>query len=483
MVFLVWPAAAVKPEPNSPGYLTDGHGAQGVIHVLLETRERYPHYDEYIRGTFQWLYDVRMERDGAYFWRMSASAPKGHPSYRERIDVSLRMMDLISRYDPELKDPLCRRLYEGSAKAVSMKLREEETKSGQGVWAEIRPNQSKYFAGLGHSHGQGAVLTLTASVHAGTGNADMKCFAIGAANLVKDHAVIGVDENGRPTATWLLPPPNEGEWRKTRWRTGWCYGAAGVVGGLLDFHAAFPEHRFHDGTSALDLAAAGLNWIITKHVVAGNGWNFENMRSDGPSENPGFGSGVSGIGHAFLTGYENYKETDPELAQIYLDAAKKAATYVVELHEFSWDYHGKVHRVQNGGFEYMNLGLCGTVGGEGRFLIPMATAVADTDPAFAERCTNGANSVADWFKDGAVPLNDGVCWHARPKFGGENTVNFAIDYGLTGMVIAVDQLAVGLDDPELAELTQKALKGMISLAVEEGDGYKWPLFTPAKDVR
>jgi hypothetical protein len=47
-------------------------------------------------------------------------------------------------------------------------------------------------------------------------------------------------------------------------------------------------------------------------------------------------------------------------------------------------------------------------------------------------------------------------------------------------VLALYLMADGLDDPELMELTHQALKGMLSLATKEGDGYKWPLFSSSK---
>ena len=344
--------------------------------------------------------------------------------------------------------------------------------------------------GLGRSHGTGKNLGSLAEMYTLTGDEKFKKWAFLQAKVIKNDAEEWTDEDGTSLTTWRLKPGERSAWRRTDWRTGWCYGTVGMVSGLMDFYDAFPDFRFEDGKSALDVASAALNWIITKRVIVGPGWVFMNMRADGPSENPGWGSGVAGIGYGFMRGYEYHKDTDPELAEVYLNAARKSAIYIYDLlrdpnespamkgHNLSrWDYLGRAHRIQPGGFESLNLGLCGGVGGTGRFLMPMAKLMKDKDPELAEKCLKSADVVAGWFKTRSIPCGKGVAWTARPKFGGENTINMAIDYGLTGMVLGIYVIADETDDPVLKELTRKAIDGMISLAVEEGDGYKWPLHT------
>ena len=44
-------------------------------------------------------------------------------------------------------------------------------------------------------------------------------------------------------------------------------------------------------------------------------------------------------------------------------------------------------------------------------------------------------------------------------------------------------MIIGLQDSQLAELTHQALKGVISLVVEEGDGYGRPLCKRVADVK
>ena len=471
------PAAPVEMEENSPGYLTDMHGAGGVLRALLEVKDEFPQYEKYMRGTLQWLYDVRIERDGAYTWMMSTTAPEGHPSHRESPGVAFQTASIILQIDPELNDPLYSTLYEGCMKTLEKRYSSAQAKRSP------KGRKAKQPIGLGHSHGLGSSLSGMSELYSLTKDERFRSWAISTADLIKDNADEWKAEDGSPMATWRLKPNERPAWRQTDWRTGWCYGTAGMVYGLMEFHNVFPDHRFHDGSSALDLASAGLNWLITKKVTTGKGWSFQNMRTDGPSENPGWGSGVAGIGYVFLRGYEYYKDSDPDLAAIYLDAARKSAVYIVELLELGWDYQGKAHRVQNGTFEHLNLALCGGVGGTGRFLVPMARAIEESDAELAERCIAATRVIASWYRTRAISCGSGIAWTARPKFGGENTINMAIDYGLTGMIIALHDLAVGLDDPELMELTGKALEGMVSLAVKEGDGYKWPLFTPTREVR
>jgi hypothetical protein len=51
------PARGVEME-KGPAYLTDSHGASGVVHAFLELSEVAPEYDRYWKGALNWLISV-----------------------------------------------------------------------------------------------------------------------------------------------------------------------------------------------------------------------------------------------------------------------------------------------------------------------------------------------------------------------------------------------------------------------------------------
>jgi len=463
--FAAIPALAVKMEKDGPGYLTDSHGACGVLRTLTALREDYPECNDYIKGTLQWLYDVRIDNGGAYSWKMSASAPKGHPSSRVLSTLGLSVARAIAYVDPKRTDPIYRDLYEGSIKALEKFSTVSKTKSGPAHWLNTS-NKSKKFKPLpGVSHGTGGVLVSITEIYEKTKDKRVSKWATGTANLLKDTATTS-EVDGLKLTTWP---------RKGKDVTGFCYGTGGIAYGLVILYKTFPEHRFYDGTSALDLAMESLNWVLSKKIVVGKGWTYEFIRSQKKSTNPGWGSGVTAIGETLMEVSALLEKEHPKDAARYLDAACKNAIYAIELVEKGWDVDGK----------HLNIGLCGGVGATGRFLLNVAERVQESDPNLAERARSAAKIYAGWFPKQALPCGDGVAWVARNHFGGGFnagkdkffTVNMAFDYGLSGMVFCLNELDQRMDDEAIKDTKDKALKAMLGLAVKEGEGYKWPLFS------
>ncbi|HID20928.1 MAG TPA: hypothetical protein EYP14_00800, partial [Planctomycetaceae bacterium] len=57
---------------DGPAYLTDSHGAAGVVHAFLELSEVAPEYDKYWKGALNWLISVtQRDKQGYLYWYMS----------------------------------------------------------------------------------------------------------------------------------------------------------------------------------------------------------------------------------------------------------------------------------------------------------------------------------------------------------------------------------------------------------------------------
>lgn len=473
-------AASIGPD-DPPHYMTDIHGAGGALRALLGIVDDYPQFEPYIEGTVNWLYNVRIETDAGVTWKNAVTlAPPGYPAHFGDWVCGVKSVYiawLCAQVDQRKPNPRCRELVQKTLRFIETQELPVETRSGYGCQFPGRAGgKTASGAGAGYWNGKGAVVYMFSHLYELTGDRQWKKFSEGLLNVLKDEAIETV-ENGTPLAMWY--------WNKRGkvWHTGFCYGTAGNVWGLLKAAQVFPDHRFHDGTSPLELANAGLNWLASKAIREGEGLSWPNVRYVTPTENVGWGGGAGGIGGTFLRGYQVNKTNNPEVAGRYLEVARKTAVKIVTQLEGGWDYRGKTFASQTGKPMEYNLAWCGGVGGTGRFLVPFANEIEARDPELAKRCRNASRIVAQWFLDEALPFGDGVVWHARKQFGGKRAVNFALDYGMSGMTLSVHQLARELKDPKLDKLALDAAKGMVALGVREGDGIKWPLITPLPKQR
>jgi len=458
---------AVEMEPNSPGYLTDSHGATGVLRAFLQVADSYPEVQPYVEGTVNWLYSVRIKENGSCTWWMSMSAPTGHAS--ARIRTPLGAIQVFAEVDKRWPNPKCREMIDESIVWLKKNTKKVQTASGEGWGALGSPNGQLRGNGSGRS-GPGGLLMALAESFMLTQRTELKEMAIGMANLIKD-AAIESKEDGRTLALWYFKEADK------RWQTGWCYGTAGTSWGLFSAYEAIPEYRFHDNTSFLDLGNAGLNWLMTKAEETDGKITWPRLRAPWPSENTGWGSGAGGVGGTFLRGYEINKDVHPDLAARYLDIAKKTGKAIADQLNGGWDYLGKSHVVQNGVTrEGLNLGFCGGIGGTSWFLSGLIRVVEKDNPKLAAECRDACKKLGQWYLSRAISFGGGRAWTARDKFGGEKTLSIALDYGLTGMIWSINILAETLDDKDLKKLEKDALTALLSLGVQE-DTYKWPLFT------
>ena len=162
-VFVLWVLAACFGTPawgvemeNGPAYLTDSHGASGVVHAFLELSEVAPDYDKYWKGALNWLISVaQRDKQGYLYWYMSTTAPKGHSSHRISIPGMCHVTRMFLAGYKRCGDERYRKTGLGAARTMVERFaRQKETPYGT-AWAwshAYRPNDRTLGLLAGHSH-------------------------------------------------------------------------------------------------------------------------------------------------------------------------------------------------------------------------------------------------------------------------------------------------------------------------------------------
>ena len=124
-------------------------------------------------------------------------------------------------------------------------------------------------------------------------------------------------------------------------------------------------------------------------------------------------------------------------------------------------------------------GACGGEGGAPWFLLPLAdTLEAEGELAAAQACRDASGRLADMVVDDSMSFQGRVAWKAADKFGDES-VNIALDYGVTGLGWALYQVGEALDRPDLVQVARTAGDYLRQITVwEESGGCKWPQIVP-----
>jgi len=288
-------------------------------------------------------------------------------------------------------------------------------------------------------------------------------YIAGLLNWLLDEAVWGDDGQGNPTAFW---PEDQGG---TAYETGFCYGNAGTLAFVLKAAARFPDLTFPAGCpvdNILELGNASARWLISvaQELPQANGLYWLYMRHDEYSENVGFGSGVAGIGVQFLDAYRLNQAAGDPFASECLDTAKKAARTVI----FKIDQAASIQR-----------GLCGGEGGAPLLLMDLADEVESTDPQLAQACRETSGTIGDFVMADRLTFHDDRAgWKASSKFG-DQAVNIAFDYGLTGLGLALYLLGEKLDRTDMVEVAHKSVEYLRFVTVwDEQGGCKWPQIIP-----
>jgi len=452
---------------EGPAYLTDSHGASGVVHAFLELTRSAPEYDPYWKGALDWLVSVA-ERDdeGRVYWHMSTSAPEGHPSRQINVAGMCHVIRMFFEGHERGGD----KRYRDTALAAVRSLTERfvvkrDTPLGTAhAWSHsYRPRNRGWGMLAGHSHGLGKQIHVILLAHKTQPTDRTRAALKGLLVNLRTRAKT-VEGGAEPAIAWpTLKNPRVVE-------TGYCYGQAGVILPLLNLAEELPDLELSDGTTALSLANANLRYLMRVAQAQGNGFVWPHMRHEKRSRNIGYGSGTGGIGWAFLRGAEVNRDANPAFAKECMRYAKGAAVYAVRIVEAAKHVDRLTTPGGQGGF-----GVCGGSGGAGHFLMLYAEAVGDGEPALTARIRPAIDRIARLVMASAEEIDDTL---AIPDRGHFNRINLALDYGQTGVVLGLAATARYLEDEEILNAARRVADYIVARAEKANGGYRFAQFHP-----
>jgi len=448
-VLLLLPSAPAIETEDWPAYMTDTHGAAGVCWFLVDLKEVDPIYERYYWGALDWLVAVAEWDGDTCGWWVSTTAPEGHPNHTFTTGGGA-IFDGLSRGYMASGDERYSDAALGGIRATMDNARAVATPYGQGYWWGKR---------VGHSHGPGSVGDMLIDAHDRLGEESVLPYIYGLLNWLRNEAVFSTDGLGNTLAMWPEDPGG------TAYETGYCYGNAGTLAFVLNAANHFPGFEYPDGKDLRWLVNANIRWLmsIAVDVPAADGIIWRYMRHDELSTNMGWGSGISGIGEQFLDAYELNDAAGDPFADECLEYAGKAAKSVVY----------KANLVST-----ISRGACGGEGGVAWFLVPLADELDATDPEFAQECRDAASRIADLVVDDRLRFGDRTAWKSSPKFG-DQAVNIALDYGVTGLGWALYLTGMALGRDDLVAVAREAGDYLRFIAVwDERGGCKWPQIIP-----
>ncbi|MBI5394138.1 MAG: hypothetical protein HZA91_02450 [Verrucomicrobia bacterium] len=464
LLALAWSdrALAVDAE-RGPMYLTDSHGASGVVHSFLELSAVDPAYDKYWRGALDWLIAVAQKDDaGRVRWPLSASAPAGHKNRQINLPSMCHITRMFVAGYERSHDDRYKQTALASVRflAETAMLRQQTPFGAACGWSHsYHPKDKSAGVLAGHSHGLGNFLDVM-----------LDACRLQPDEKLKD-VLRGILVNLRSRAREVAGQKDMIVWpllqNEKVVETGYCYGQAGLILPLLTLAERFPDLRLSDGTTALSLANASLRYLMHVARAERDACVWPHMRHEEQSRNIGYGSGTGGIGWAFLRGAQVNRKTDPAFADECLKRARGAAMYAVDLAARQPETRALTSPGGDGGF-----GVCGGAGGAGHFLMLLAQEIDQSDAAFAARLKATMERLNRILVASAVPVDGTLAWKKA-----DGTVSVALDYGQTGPVLALSAAGKYLKSDEFIQAARRGADFIVKHAAAEAGGYKFPFET------
>jgi len=453
---------------DGPQYLTDSHGASGVVHAFLELSKASPEYARYWKGALDWLIHVAQRDDhGRMTWVMSTTAPEGHWHANINVAGSCHVLRMFFAGYKACGDERYKQAGLAGVRAFTERFaRQKETRLGTAWLWSHGYNPTDRSAGMlaGHSHGLGNPIDVLLDAYEVTGDTR---YAEPLRGLLVNLCLRGKtsQKDGQTLVAWpALKNPDVVE-------TGYCYGQAGVVLPLLRLAEAMPDLRLSDGATPLAMANASLRYLMSVARTKGDGIVWPYMRHAETTRNFGLGSGTGGIGWAFLRGAQVNRKTNPAFARECMRYARGAAVYATDV-VLGYKKQGPLTSPGgDGGF-----GVCGGAGGGGHLLIRYAQDVGDADPDLVRRCNAATRKIARLVAASAETVDDGT--QAIPDRGHFGKINIALDYGQTGVVLGLATAGRYLEDETILASARKVADYIVNRAAEEGGGLKFAQFHP-----
>ncbi|MEW6360429.1 MAG: hypothetical protein AB1696_29130 [Planctomycetota bacterium] len=467
------------PTKREDAYYTDTHGAAGVLYAMLSLGEGDDKYMDCAHQTLAWLMHVKKTDDqGRATWYLSDPPALDDPRAIQMPGVApvvAKFLDAYARTKrPEYKETgLAGARWLAEVGAVQW-----ETPLGAAHgWPFFFSQRQDQGLVSGHSHGLGKYIQILTHAHAiQPDEAFVKALKGILVNLKTRAVTMDDGALAWPAYKWSQLED------KSAFITGYCYGQAGVIIPLLDLAEAMPDLKLSDGTTPLLLANSALRYLMSQAEEANGGYRWPWMRNQKVNLNPGLGSGVGGIGWAFLKGYQvNRKRGDEKFAQDCMKHARGAAEFALRAVESATE--GTVFASGGGPTGF---GVCGGAGGSTWFPRLLAEEIGKEDPKFLDRTRNAMKHSARLFVAKATPVGETLAWKMRP---GEKTmyppppftadaatVNMALDYGQTGVVLALAETGKFLKDDEVLAAARKAADFIVNHAVKTEHGWKFARF-------
>ena len=464
ILIMASPVRAVPPE-DGPAFMTDSHGASGVAYTFMELSKVDPKYDKYWKGALDWLLHVA-ERDqqGRMTWYFSTSAPAGHPNrHINTPGVCHIIRTFFEGYESSKDERYKQAGIAGARMLVEQYAQKKKTPLGTAYGWSHTPRAKGLGFLAGHSHGLGNMMDTILAAHKVEPRDEYLQALKGILINLKLRSKKMESKDGELVLAWPAVR------NKQVCETGYCYGQAGIILPLLKLSQELPELKLSDGTTPLLLANANLRYLMSVAQKDGQGYVWHYMRHQKITHNIGYGSGTGGIGWAFLKGAQVNAKENPELAKQCKEYARGAAIYALQRIE---KYEGKTltYAGGDGGF-----GLCGGSGGAVHFLLQCIEALGDEHPDHVEKLNRAIKAMASIVEASCIELENGTM--ACPDRPGKQ-LNLALDYGQTGVCVALAYSGLYLNDKELTSSAIKVADFIVSKAVPEGGGYKFAQYYP-----
>jgi len=473
-----------KKKKDEPAYSKNIHGSQGMIMALKKIVKHDEKYAEPLQKSIEWLLvELVTNKDSITSvedvkWRYPDGQFPDNRKLLMKVGGGPMIGDFPALYK-ETKDPIYMNLAKSACLAGIEKAEMEETPWGQGMIPR-RIGGKPDFSGT--SWGAGKYLMGMIEVYAISPDPKIQQMAEA---IVRSYRKYGIVDDSKFGSTIRWPWIAAGKKMKSKedpdlCETARCYGQGGSIETLLTFHAAFPEFRFSDEMSALDLANQSLRYLMDSSIPKGQGFTWQHPRflpAYISKNNPGFGSGVAGVGYSFLLGMKaNQKAGDKEFAALCkkyaIGAAYQSATMINNL-----------KRLADSGERGQGHGLCGGAMGAGLFFEQLDVAIGEEIPELMEKLRDTGRHMIKLMDENKIEFSAGYGWPTHQTFNGQPAINVAVDYGLTGDVYLLINLYEWLKEPRALELAQGAADFLLSLTVEEPHGLKVAWINPMPQTK
>jgi hypothetical protein len=477
-----WRADAAEREPD-PSYMTDTHGATGVVWAMLSLGEADPKYLECAEQTLAWLEHVKIEDDqGRVTWRLSESAPEGHP-HREiyQRDVVFTLLQYFRAYRLTGREQYKKTALAGARWMAEVGADRWETPLGTAYGWAHGPGQKDVGLVTGWTMGLGKFLELFLKASKLSPDPVFRDALTGIVIHLKTRAK---DADGGGIYWPHFPWGYIKEKQENVVLTGYCWGQAGVIAPLMQVAREMPDLKLADGTTPLMLGNADLRYLAHAALRQNDGVTWHYMRHDRDARNPGLGSGTSGIGRAFLEGYRaNLAAGDTQTASECLGYTRDVCRSAVAIVESA-----RMDGAFRGGGGGSGHGFCGGAGPT--MLLPLDLIREDPDvkPEEVERVRRAAKKLAETLIACGRPVKYGLAWPMndaeRAYYGFRSdrpAVNMALDYGQTGVVTTLAESAKGLKDDAILDAARKAADFAIANAVRTEHGWKFARYVGIRE--